>query len=255
MTISTVEITSRKKVSADIAGTGKSARDGAGGSGDQLAVDAGEIGFVLQRETPGGIVTLIAWPFVVGTWSSLSRGWKDLNGDRQFMIAQPRVKGWMSDIAPALCQPFQDACSAESTIGTALLRLPMGVALGSSADSSESLAQGLDAYAQAVQTERRLPVRALITNHADVLSEWQKAGKQSWRLGTLGNWQHDVLLKVWSEGQPPLALELCSLMVESIARKQEVTSRWNPIFDALDSKVRTMPPMLRPLQAKKKKIG
>ncbi|WP_146151863.1 hypothetical protein [Ahniella affigens] len=253
MTISTVEITSRKKVSADIIGSKSSSRGGASPATDQLVVDAGEVGFVVQRPAPGGIVTLFASPYVVGTWSSLSRCWKDLNGDRQFMIAQPRVKGWMSDIASALCQPFQDACNAESTIGAALIRLPMGVAIGISTDPSESLSQGLDAYAEAVLGERRQPVRALITNHGDVLSEWQKAAKQSWRLGTLGTWQNDVLLKVWSEGKSPLALELCSLMAEAIARKQEIPSRWNPIFDALESKVRAMPPSLKVLQARKKR--
>lgn len=256
MTITTVEISSRTKLSAQVSSS-PSARGATASakSGEAVSVDAGEIGFLLQAPIPEGTVALLTWPLVVGTWSGLSRNWRALQGDRQFLVPQPIVNTWMSEAAGGLCKPFQDACTAESTIGAVLGRLPIGVAVGVAKDASEALAHCLDAYAAALLPEKRAPMRVLITDQGPLLDQWQTASKHSWRLGTLGNWQNEVTLRVWQDGPAPLALELSRLMTQAIARKQEAPTKWNPIYDAMESKVRSMPPSLRLLHTPKKRGG
>lgn len=213
----------------------------------------GEVGFVLQANAGDTAVCLMAWPLVSNTWSSLAQHWQALRAEREFSTAAAPLEGWMVALAPTLCAPFRDANSAESTIGAALARLPLGLAVGIGPSPLEAMTHCVDGYVAVAAEESRTPLRLIITDNATGQALWQPAIARSWRIDLLRGWHQEVSVKAWRDPEAPLPLQLCRLMAAAMARKIAEPSRWNPVYDGAEAKIRTLPVALKSLQRRGKK--
>jgi len=216
---------------------------------------AGEVGFLLQATTPEGdkAISLLAWPLVSQTWSSLSLHWQALRVEREFSVAATSIDGWIPPLAPNLCAPFRDANAAESTIGAAIGRLPVGLAIGIGDTAADAMLACLDDYATLAAVEARTPLRLIITDNTIGQTHWQEAIARSWRVDVLRGWHHKVDVKVWRDPVAPLPLELCRLITQAVARKLADPARWNPVYDMAEARIRVLPPALKSFQRRGKK--
>lgn len=216
---------------------------------------AGEVGFLLQATTADGAkaISLLAWPLVSQTWSSLAHHWRALRAEREFSTAATPIDGWILPLAPNLCAPFRDANSAESTIGAAIGRLPVGLAIGVGDTAGDAMLACLDDYVTLAANESRTPLRLIITDTPVGQTQWQEATTRSWRVDMLRGWHQNVDVKVWRDPEAPLPLELCRLIAQATARKLADPARWNPVYDMAEARIRVLPPALKSFQRKGKK--
>ncbi|WP_146151818.1 hypothetical protein [Ahniella affigens] len=220
----------------------------------QAAPSAGDVGFLMQAAAGEQVnVCLLAWPLVPNGWPALAAHWRALKADREFSTAAAPVDGWVAALAPSLCAPFRDANAAESTIGAALARLPVGLAIGVADTGEDALLGCVDGYVTTAASEGRSPLRLIITECAGGQAMLQHAAGRSWRIGLLKDWHQRVTVNEWRDPQAPLPLELCRLIAQAAARKLAEPSRWNPIYDGAEAKIRSMPVALKNLQRRTKK--
>lgn len=214
---------------------------------------SGDVGFMLQAAAGETFVCLLAWPLVANSWPELARHWQALRANREFSTATAPVQSWVADLAPNLCAPFRDANSAESTIGAALARLPIGLAVGIASAGDDAVLGCLDHYVSLAASERRAPLRLIVSDNGMDQERWQQISAKSWRISLLQDWHRQVLVKPWRDPSAPLPLELCRLVATATARKVAEPTRWNPIYDGAESKIRVLPVALKALQRRGKK--
>lgn len=213
----------------------------------------GDVGFLLQADTGTTTVCLLAWPLVADTWPCLATHWQALRAERDFPRALAPLDAWMMPWAPDLCAPFRDPSSAESTLGAALVRLPVGLAIGIAESPIEAMTRCLDDYVTVAAEQSRKPLAMIITDNETEQALWPQAAMRSWRVDLLRGWHLKVAVNAWRDPAAPLPLQLCRLIAQATARKISEPTRWNPIYDGAEGKMRLLPVALKALQRRGKK--
>lgn len=216
-------------------------------------------------------VQSLCWPIVPSAWASLTQAWEIVRSSRAELGAASAPNpstSWIRACAPQLGAPFRDTTAEESSVAALLTRTPMEIAVaivdarasddakaGFQSAQPQALSNCLATYSKVVRIQKRGPCALVVsrTQGADIDQQFLKEFAHCRTSLSEAEWLNDMQLRFWNQSIEPLPLELAQVIAAAVLRYRLDERAFNPIFEAVLSKMVHNPfPYRSPAKAKRR---
>jgi len=193
----------------------------------------------------GAHAQVLCWPTTATAWHALTQAWRSLRTPG--VKSPPAVNAsWAYRYGPQLCSVYVDVAALETSIAALIQRAAMGISVAVSDDDRrtsrrEMFQDCLVGYQEFLRT----PGRSMWTVAVVGAPRGNDPVIENFSLASQGvSFPKPPALQVWDGATDPIPLEIARIAAGAVARYMEAPGGVNPIFDAVRTKLATVPAQL-----------
>ena len=193
----------------------------------------------------GAHAQILCWPTTATAWHALTQSWRTLRTPG--VKSPPAVNAsWSYRYGPQLCGVYVDAAALETSIAALITRAAMGMSVAvSDSNRRSSRREMFQDCLVGYQEFLRTPGRYMWSVAIATAPRGAHTVEEDFRQASQGvSIPKPPLLQVWDGDVDPIPLEIARIAAGAVARHMESPGTPNPIFEAVRTKLATMPAQL-----------